>query len=111
MVDARRVIINNGLVDSPMQKLMEVDCRYDHHMFESIDDSISIGDVYSIGESFLLILILIQLVLYINPIIAVLTNGIILQSGGMAKPLVDLIEIGKIVRIFFVDLVEVCLAG
>lgn len=84
MIDARWVIIDSWLIDGAMQKLMETDCRHDQHMFEPIDDSIGIGDIYAIVEAFLLILILIQLVLDINPIIAVLTDGIMLQAGRMA---------------------------
>lgn len=80
-----------------MQKLLEVDCGYDQHMLQPIDDSIGMGDVDPIGESFFLILVLIQLVLDIDPIIAILTDGVILQSGGVAQPLVDLVEIGEIV--------------
>jgi hypothetical protein len=80
-------------------------------MLEPIDERIGIGYVYAIGESFLLVLILIELVLDGDAVVAVLTDGVVLQLGGVAQPLVDLVEVGEVVRVLLVDLVEVGLAG
>jgi hypothetical protein len=76
-------------------------------MFQSIDQCISIGYIYSITKSLFLVLILIENFCDIDSIVFILTNSVILQLGAMAKPLIDFIEICIIVRLFFIDFVEI----
>ncbi len=110
MVDAGRDIIG-WFVDGLVEEVLQVDSGYDQHMFESIDECIGVGDVDAIGEPLLLILVLIQLVVDGDAVVAVVGDGVVLQLCGVAQPVVDLVEVGEVVGVLLVDLVEVGLAG
>ncbi len=80
-------------------------------MLQTVDQSVRTSLINSTAKPLLLCLVEAQLLLNIHPIVIVAAQGVLLQFGPSAQPLIDFVEVGEVVRIFFIDFVEVCFEG
>jgi len=90
-------------------KLSQINSRNDGHMFESIHQSVSILNVNATAKPFFFFLILTNKIWYINSIVIIPSNGIVLNFRLVAQPFINFVVVGLEIWVVLVYSVEVSL--
>lgn len=104
-VGGRRVFISS--IDEFLEKCVEIDVGYDGKVFESIDDGVGVAGVDAVAKPFLFVGVFSYNIADVDTIVLVLADRVVLQFGARTQPLIDAWEIRGIVRVSFVDFVEI----